>query len=51
MLDYKTEEYHDYKREILNLTPITPEKAASYREIWQRYHGKNAFTGEDKTIK
>jgi hypothetical protein len=39
VLDTRSKEYRNYVNELhMNAPYNTPEKAAIYREIWERYH-------------
>jgi len=39
VLDTRSKEYRDYVNEVhMNAPYNTPENAAVYREIWERYH-------------
>jgi len=40
-LDMKSPKFLEYRAALANLIPInTSEKAARYREIWEKSHGK-----------
>jgi len=38
--DMKSQAFIDYRRELAAIGPInSSERAAKYREVWQKYHG------------